>query len=309
MAMEGTNDATAAVPVATHMRQMHKILRYGIDNFGAVPMLVSTPPNSESGAKPLIEKYSLAQRIYCEDHAVPFADPWGAYTDVDGTLADAVQGDGKHFDITLHSYAARECLAQFTSRPSPLIPRSDTDQAGLIKTNALMSADTTSSGVVVPTGWTLASATGVSGAMSAGTLPVRGRWWDMTLNNVAGTASISLTRDLGNPLTYGNVGDVLRIVGYFRFTSGANINAAARLWIGATPSNQSKYLFDTPVGFGATYFAVEMPIPENTTAVSKIFVSAASSNGSIYSGSIGMACVQVYNITQSRVITDFWAAV
>lgn len=310
MVMEGTNDATAGVPVATHIQQMHKILRYGIDNFDAVPLLVSTPPNSEVSAKPFIEKYALAQRLYAEDHAIPFADPWGAYTDVDGTLADAVQGDGKHFNIVLHSYAARECLAQFTGRPSPLIPRSDTDKSGLIQTNALMTTDTTSSGVVVPTGWALASAAGVSGAMSAATLPVRGRWFDISMSSVAAASSINATRELGNPLSYGNVGDVLRIAGYFRFANTANVNAAARLWVGATPANVAKYLFDTPVGFDPQYFSAEVQIPPNTTGTSKVFLTATSADGSnVFTGSVGVACVQVYNVTRARFVADFWAAV
>lgn len=206
-----------------------------------------------------------------------------------------VQGDGKHFDIVLHSYAAKENNKQlFSGSPGLLLPRSDTDQAGVIKTNALMTAGSTT-----PTSWVIAGVT--SSEMTAGVHPVRGRWSEHTCTGAA-AATNNIYRDLGDPLTWGNPGDVVRVVGFFKFANTSNANLAARLWIAATPVNVSTWLFDTPVSFDETYFSVEAVIPSGTTGTSRLYVQHGNSSAGTYSCTFGFAGLQVYNITQARII-------
>lgn len=296
--MEGVNDAgnSSPVSVAQHIANYDTICKWALER-SIVPLCIETPPSSYVlTSKTLMEKYALAERIYCEDKGVPFVAPWGKYTDVDGTWADAVVGDGVHPTIAAHNYASSEVLSQFESRrPAVLIPRSDTDQAGVIQTNALLSLDTAG----VPTSWTVGGVT--SSNMSAATLPVRGRWSNHVCTGIAAGTN-NVLRSLGNPLTYGAVGDILRIVGWFRFAPSSNMSLACRLQITATPGNSSTWLFDTAEAFGETYFTADVAIPANTTGNSYLFVQHSNASSGTYSGEFGFACLQVYNVTQHRFV-------
>ena len=296
--LEGINDAgiSAPVSVAQHIANYNTICNWAIER-NIAPLVVETPPNSYAlVSKTHAEKYALAERIYCEDKGIPFAAPWGEFTDPDGTWTDAVQGDGTHPTLTVHARAGDIVLSQFeTRRPAPLIPRSDADQAGVIQTNALLSLDTAGA----PTSWSVGGVT--SSNMSAATLPVRGRWSNHVCTDRP-AATNNVFRTLGNPLLYGAVGDTLRIVGWFRFAPVTNMNLAARLQITASPVNSSTWLFDTSVGFAETYFTADVVIPSSTTGNSYLFVQHSNASSGSYSGEFGFACLQVYNVTQHRFV-------
>ena len=297
---EGTNDgyASTQATVSEHLANVKAIAQYFMGR-GKAFAIVATPtvdtgiaPTTAAQARAIMEKYNLAERFWCEDNGIMFADPWSEFIDTTtgGWTSAASVSDSIHPPQAVHDKVAINVADQWRSRRiAPLLPRSNLGSGGLAGANALNLTGALSS-------WLQNGPAPSASATSAAALPVRGNWSDQTITGL--TSSGGLYRYL----TLANIseGDRIRLAGYFKFTNTSNMRLTVRLqFMRSVTPNVSTYLCDTSTSFDSTYFEAEVVAPSNiTNAILWIEYKSVTGGSSSYTGAFSWAGFDAYNVTK-----------
>lgn len=212
---EGTNDAAASVTPSTHVTNMAAAVT-AILARGMHPILVASPPRDTTSS--LIASYVVPLRIWAENNAIEFYDPWGPSLNQDGTgqFAANMSSDGDHPSNYCHSLVGQELAALLAARTEgPYLPRLNAGQG--ILSNVMQTVDTDANGL--PDGWTnfLSSMSGAFSS-STGSHPQRGKVCTATCSQTS-TAEIYKEVTLSGSL----VGKRLRLGGFVSMANSSNV--------------------------------------------------------------------------------------
>lgn len=297
---EGTNDgyASTQATVSEHLANVKAIAQYFTDR-GKAFSVVATPtvdtgiaPTTAAQARAMMEKYNLAERFWCEDNGIMFADPWPEFIDpaTGGWTSAASVADYIHPPQAVHDKAAINIADQWRSRRlPPLLPRSNLGSGGLAGSNALNLTGALS-------GWSQNGTAPSASATSAATLPVRGNWSDQTITGLTSAGGLFRYLTLANI----SAGDRIRLSGYFKFTNTSNMQLTVRLqFMRSVTPNVSLYLCDTSTSFDSTYFEAEVIAPSDiTNAIMWLEYKSVNGGSNAYSGSFSWAGFDAYNVTK-----------
>lgn len=290
----GINDSAGSVTVATFAANITAIHAKCVA-IGALCVLTTVTPQSESARKPFVSNYNTWLRRYAADSGLPLIDFHDALADVATGDLDAAydNGDGIHPNTAGHKVMASTLATDLTSwltNSLPLLPTSNIESGNLV-TNGLFLGTLTSK---VPTSWTASPAVPSTVTATLETdAAIKGQWLKLVTANLSGFQLYmrSCTVTPGNRYAF---------VGRIKIVSSDGVAVQARMLF--NDSNDAGYAI-APIS-ARTHtltdgvFYVEAVAPGNATTANVRLQLTGSGNGN---SEAWFAQIGIYDLTAAGV--------
>lgn len=287
--MEGTNDGSQGVPLATHVANMRAAVD-AVRGRGWLPILIATPPTDRAFSA-ATSSMALADRFLAESEGIPFFDPWGRVTDTDGTWMPGASADQIHPIPATERAVGDDLWAMMVAGETGyLLPRSNTG-LGLFGSsgNQLQLLDSDNDGL--PNGWKPLSLTGPTFSAAPIAHPFRGKKCSAKVAQ-ASQGYIYRTFNAAGVTP----GDVVRLTGFVSLANSVNMKVRVfyRFNTVLVDVTCAVLIGDT----GDRYFEAEVQVPAGLTDMTVFIQCAPQTTGSFF-GTVGFGGFDVYNVTRN----------